>query len=95
MKEVSKLYSLTYYACSFAIQPDVRARGPWYRTRARDALKEVLEQVSVETLQACILVGNNCMGDCDMDGESLYLGKQSPYHIIAKPHLRLSLRLGR
>ncbi|OAL53497.1 hypothetical protein IQ07DRAFT_608882 [Pyrenochaeta sp. DS3sAY3a] len=57
----------------FATQPDVRARGAWYRARARDALKEVLEQVSVETLQACILVGNNCMGDCDMDGESLYL----------------------
>lgn len=87
---------LTYYACSFATQPDVRARGAWYRTRARDALKEVLEQVSVETLQACILVGNNCMGDCDTDGESLYLGKRSsPYHIITKPQLRPSLRLGR
>ena len=75
-----------YYARSFATQPDVRARGAWYRTRGRDALKQILEQICVETLQACILVGNNCMGDGDTDAESLYLGR----HIIPQPLLFLN-----
>lgn len=75
-----------YYARSFSTQPDVRARGAWYRTRGRDALKQILEQICVETLQACILVGNNCMGDGDTDAESLYLGR----HIITQPLLFLN-----
>lgn len=73
------------YTLSFATQSDVRARGAWYRTRARDALKQVLEQICVETLQACILVGNNCMGDGDTDTESLYLGRHTTTQSLSFP----------
>ncbi|KAM0324868.1 hypothetical protein ACHAQA_007834 [Verticillium albo-atrum] len=67
------LLAMMGMSARFATQPDVRARGLMYRTRAREALKQVLEQVCIDTLRACILVGNNCMGDCDADAESLYL----------------------
>ncbi|KAI5464406.1 hypothetical protein BGZ63DRAFT_412055 [Mariannaea sp. PMI_226] len=56
----------------FAAQPDVRSRGALYCAKAKAALKDDLEHVCIENIQACILVGNNCMGDCDADAESLY-----------------------
>ena len=45
-----------------------------YCAQGRAALKDGLEHVSIETIQACILVGNNCFGDGDADAESLYFG---------------------
>ena len=45
-----------------------------YRAKAKVALKDDLEHVCIENVQACILVGNNCMGDCQADAESLYFG---------------------
>ncbi|KAF5003572.1 hypothetical protein FDECE_9886 [Fusarium decemcellulare] len=56
----------------FATQPDIRSRGPMYCAKAKVALKEDLEHVCIENIQACILVGNNFMGDCEADVESLY-----------------------
>lgn len=41
--------------------------------RLREVLKQDIDHVCIENLQACILVGNNCMGDCDPKAESLYL----------------------
>ncbi|KAJ4262873.1 hypothetical protein NW762_006486 [Fusarium torreyae] len=61
----------------FAAQPDIVARGPMYRAKAKAALKDDLEHVCIENIQACILIGNNCMGDCRADAESLYFGLAS------------------
>jgi hypothetical protein len=47
-----------------------------YRKKACAALKEDLENICIENVQACILVGNNFFGDGDADAESLYFGKQ-------------------
>ncbi|KAH7165172.1 hypothetical protein EDB81DRAFT_778789 [Dactylonectria macrodidyma] len=43
-----------------------------YAAQGRAALKDDLEHPCVENIQACILVGNNCFGDCNADAESLY-----------------------
>lgn len=45
-----------------------------YCAKAKAALKDDLEHVCIENIQACILVGNNFMGDCNADAESLYFG---------------------
>ncbi|KAK7403497.1 hypothetical protein QQX98_010727 [Neonectria punicea] len=66
------LLSMMGMSPRFATRPDVRTRGTMYCAKAKTALKDDLEHVCIENIQACILVGNNCMGDCDADAESLY-----------------------
>jgi hypothetical protein len=65
----------------FSTQADVRSRGAWYASKAKAALKDNLEHICVENIQACVLVGNTFFGDCDADAESLYFGK-SPSDVV-------------
>lgn len=58
----------------FATESGIVARGPMYRAQATAALKEDLEHICIENIQACILVGNNFFGEGDADAESLYFG---------------------
>jgi hypothetical protein len=46
-----------------------------YAKKAQAALKDCMEEISVENIQACILIGNIFFGDCQADVESLYFGK--------------------
>ncbi|KAL4728750.1 hypothetical protein ACLX1H_003149 [Fusarium chlamydosporum] len=46
-----------------------------YRAKASAALKEGLENICIENIQACILVGNNYFGEGDADAESLYFAR--------------------
>lgn len=62
----------------FAEEPEIRSHGPLYAAEAKKVLKEDLEHVCIENIQACILVGNICLGDSDPDAESLYFGNFSP-----------------
>ncbi|KAM5354909.1 hypothetical protein ACJ41O_001555 [Fusarium nematophilum] len=64
-------------AARFATQPDIRSRGSMYCAKAKTALKDNLEHVCIENIQACILVGNNFFGDGDPDAESLYFALAS------------------
>ncbi|KAH6695349.1 hypothetical protein F5X68DRAFT_219817 [Plectosphaerella plurivora] len=66
------LLSMIGMSARFAPHPDIRSRGSMYCAKGMAALKDNLEHVCVETIQACILVGNNCFGDGDADAESLY-----------------------
>ncbi|KAJ4205028.1 hypothetical protein NW759_014694 [Fusarium solani] len=66
------LLSMMGMAARFATQPDIRSRGPVYCAQGKVALKDDLEHICIENIQACILVGNNSMGDCHADVESLY-----------------------
>ncbi|KAF7546536.1 hypothetical protein G7Z17_g8373 [Cylindrodendrum hubeiense] len=66
------LLSMMGMSARFATQPDIRSRGPMYCAKGKAALKDDLENVCIENIQACILVGNNCFGDCSADAESLY-----------------------
>jgi hypothetical protein len=59
----------------FAKDPEVRSRGPVYAIEAKKLLKDDLEHVCIENIQACTLVGNICLGDADPDAESLYFGE--------------------
>lgn len=61
----------------FAKDPEIRSRGPLYAAEAKKLLKDDLEHVCVQNIQACILIGNICLGDSDPDAESLYFGKFS------------------
>ncbi|RBR25547.1 uncharacterized protein FIESC28_01510 [Fusarium coffeatum] len=61
----------------FATQPDIVARGSIYRAKACAALKEDLENICLENIQACILIGNNFFGEGNADVESLYFGLAS------------------
>jgi hypothetical protein len=56
-----------------------------YRAKACAALKEDLENICLENIQACILIGNNFFGEGNADVESLYFG----IHVF-EPLLELS-----
>ena len=62
----------------FSPHEDVRACGPRYIAEAKRAVKNDLENVCIENIQACIMVGNIVAGDCDTDAESLYFGGFQP-----------------
>lgn len=64
-----------YIGTRFAEDPVIRTRGPVYAAEAKKALKDNLEHVCIENIQACVLIGNICLGDSDPDAESLYFGK--------------------
>ncbi|KAK0389911.1 hypothetical protein NLU13_3484 [Sarocladium strictum] len=66
------LYGILGNAARFAHDPAIRARGATYIAKAKAALKDCLEEISLENIQACILIGNTCFGDCNADAESLY-----------------------
>jgi hypothetical protein len=75
----------------FAEDPEIRSHGPLYAGEAKKVLKDDLEHVSIQNIQACILIGNICLGDSDPDAESLYfgeillhLGKLSPAYKLAQ-----------
>lgn len=69
---------MTKIHTSFADDPEIRSHGPLYAAEAKKALKDDLEHVCIENIQACILVGNICLGDSDPDAESLYFGELLP-----------------
>ncbi|KAF5680755.1 hypothetical protein FDENT_8316 [Fusarium denticulatum] len=78
------LLAMLGLSARFATDPDVVARGPMYRAQATAALKEDLEHICIENIQACILVGNNFFGEGDADAESLYFGLASRMTQILK-----------
>lgn len=55
-----------------------------YCAKGMAALKDNLEHICAETIQACILVGNNCFGDGDADAESLYFGAHFFLEVISR-----------
>ncbi|KAF4448405.1 hypothetical protein F53441_8213 [Fusarium austroafricanum] len=71
------LLAMMGLSARFASLPEIVARGPMYRAQACTALKEDLEHICIENIQACILVGNNFFGDSNADAESLYFGLAS------------------
>ncbi|KAL7765038.1 hypothetical protein ACKLNR_002954 [Fusarium oxysporum f. sp. zingiberi] len=78
------LLAMLGLSARFATEPDIVARGPMYRAQATAALKEDLEHICIENIQACILVGNNFFGEGDADAESLYFGLASRMTQILK-----------
>lgn len=50
-----------------------------YRAEATKSLKDDLEHICLENIQACILVGNNFFGEGDAGVESLYFGMSQEY----------------
>ncbi|KAF5590554.1 uncharacterized protein FSUBG_10770 [Fusarium subglutinans] len=78
------LLAMMGLSARFATDPGVVARGPIYRAKATAALKEDLEHICIENIQACILVGNNFFGEGDADAESLYFGLASRMTQILK-----------
>ncbi|KAF5702664.1 hypothetical protein FGLOB1_9478 [Fusarium globosum] len=59
----------------FATESGIVARGPMYRAQATAALKEDLEHICIENIQACILVGNNFFGLASRMTQILKLGE--------------------
>lgn len=61
----------------FSASEDIRCRGRQYTDLAKTLLKADMETISLENIQACILVGNLCLADSKPDAESLYFGASS------------------
>jgi ATP-dependent phosphoenolpyruvate carboxykinase len=52
----------------------MKVHGTLYATEAKKAFKENFENVSLENIQAAILIGSTCLGDSDPNATSLYFG---------------------
>lgn len=66
------LLAMMGVSARFSVDPEVRARGPAYASRAKKLLHDDFENICLENVQACILVGNICYDDNHADVESLY-----------------------
>lgn len=62
---------------SFSEDIEIQRQGPKFTDVAKTLLKADLEHACVENIQACILIGNICLGDSDPDAESLYFGESN------------------
>ena len=60
---------------SFSEDTEIQQRGPRFTEAAKTLLKSDLEHACIENIQACILIGNICLGDSNPDAESLYFGE--------------------
>jgi hypothetical protein len=52
-----------------------------FSSEAKRLVKADLENICLENVQACILVGNICLAESNPDSESLYFGRRSMYLI--------------
>lgn len=59
---------------SFSNEEEVRSQTGEFLTRAIDHLKQDIDNLELETIQACVLVGNTLGHDGSYDLESLYFG---------------------
>ncbi|KAH7411186.1 hypothetical protein BKA64DRAFT_662873 [Cadophora sp. MPI-SDFR-AT-0126] len=66
------LLSILGLAARFSEDTEIQLRGPKFAEAAKTLLKADLEHACIENIQACILIGNICLGDSDPDAESLY-----------------------
>ncbi|CVL11123.1 uncharacterized protein FPRN_10941 [Fusarium proliferatum] len=69
------LLAMLGLSARFATSPDIVARGSVYRAQATASLKEDLEHICIENIQACILVGNNFFGLASRMTQILKLGE--------------------
>ncbi|KAK4554239.1 hypothetical protein LTR86_008767 [Recurvomyces mirabilis] len=68
------LYAIMSLGARFADREDVRLLGPTFRTQASNLLKADLEDLSIQSVQAWIVLGNAYGADCEWATESLYFG---------------------
>ncbi|KFY06982.1 hypothetical protein V492_07560 [Pseudogymnoascus sp. VKM F-4246] len=66
------LFGILGLAARFSDDAEIRNQAPSFTEAAKCYLKSNLEHSCVENIQACILIGNICLGDSDPDAESIY-----------------------
>lgn len=59
---------------SFVKDPGLRSRGSLCTAEAKVVVKNDLENICIENIQACILIGSICLGNGDPNAKSLYFG---------------------
>ncbi|KFZ09041.1 hypothetical protein V502_08985 [Pseudogymnoascus sp. VKM F-4520 (FW-2644)] len=78
------LLSIMGLAARFSDDAEIRSQAPSFTEAAKSHLKSDLEHSCVENIQACILIGNICLGDSDPDAESIYFVLANRMAQIAK-----------
>jgi hypothetical protein len=66
----------------FSSNATILSNAKFYASQARRYLKEDLENICLENIQACVLIANTCGADTEASSESLYFGKLSTKSII-------------
>ncbi|KAH8820309.1 hypothetical protein F5884DRAFT_849574 [Xylogone sp. PMI_703] len=56
----------------FSSNPQVCEKSSQFSTEAKKLVKQDLENICLENVQACILIGNLCLAESNPDAESLY-----------------------
>ncbi|KAK9855900.1 hypothetical protein MYU51_001569 [Penicillium brevicompactum] len=70
----SIIYSIMALAARFSDEPEVRQRTKEFFELAKFALKLDIDNVSLDTIHASILVGNLCGAEGETAGEALFFG---------------------
>jgi hypothetical protein len=68
------LYGVLGLSARFSKDAETRLQGEAFSLESKQHLKADLENLCLENVQACILVGNICGGEGNNDIESLYFG---------------------
>lgn len=78
------LLSILGLAARFSDDAEIRGQACSFTEAAKNHLKSDLEHACIENIQACILIGNICLGDSDPDAESIYFVLANRMAQIAK-----------
>ncbi|KFZ11680.1 hypothetical protein V502_07463 [Pseudogymnoascus sp. VKM F-4520 (FW-2644)] len=68
------LFGILGLSARFSPNPETRSRGRAYAAEAKRSLKESIDDVCLQNIQACILVGTICSANSDVSAESIYYG---------------------
>ena len=77
----NNITNISCYA-RFSTDPSTRSSGMTYAAEAKRSLKEGIDDICLQNIQACVLVGTICSADGDVGTESIYYGKFVVRHPI-------------
>ncbi|KAH8589303.1 hypothetical protein B0O99DRAFT_523490 [Bisporella sp. PMI_857] len=66
------IFGILGLASRFSSDPDILSRAKLYASQAKRLLKDDLENICLENIQACVLIANACGADTEANSESLY-----------------------
>jgi hypothetical protein len=85
------LYGVMGLSVRFSTHAEIRLQAERFSMESKRELKAGLEDICLENVQACIIVGNLCGAEGNNDSEALFFGTSSSY-VTKIPELMENIR---
>ncbi|KUJ16311.1 uncharacterized protein LY89DRAFT_586216 [Mollisia scopiformis] len=66
------LFGILGLSARFSSKENIRSQGHVWAAEAKSLCQQGLENINIESIQACVLCGNICLAESNADSESLY-----------------------